>query len=400
MQTTLHPGPYISRRLTITINTLLERGRARQEGRGNDGKLKRGFLGMNFPQNPRACSSSAGVLGNHRDIDISDGDGDFNDSRYSSGGKAAGSNPNRARMAWLRYNGLLQEKWRVSNHGNIADPHLHENYVPMKLNNSEGHYLYDSSSHTGEVYYLTPTTNQRGISIGRIHSRHGQQALIQHMRWSLEQRRLGTVNRVLEESAPTKSPPGGFPIGPDAIGVVGKQFGRGLHRYNEHSHWHSSITLQTKLFTSPDNSSKPAVTHMEYVNRIRSQKVASMYSNPDYALGELKSIRLIARRPAAKVDLHDIFRELTYRARMEKRPSLFTAASTSEKVLTDRHNEELRSPPFMPPSDEAPLARFGLEESNADSKDQVVDGIGEVNKVWRDIKVRKYGPGGGVALRG
>lgn len=56
------------------------------------------------------------------------------------------------------------------------------------------------------VYYLTPTTNQRGISIGRIHSRQGQQAIMQHMRRSLEQRRLGSVNRVLEENAPTKSP--------------------------------------------------------------------------------------------------------------------------------------------------------------------------------------------------
>jgi len=40
---------------------------------------------------------------------------------------------------WPGYNGLLREKWRSSHHGNIADPHLHESYVPMGLNNSEGH---------------------------------------------------------------------------------------------------------------------------------------------------------------------------------------------------------------------------------------------------------------------
>lgn len=119
MKKALHPGPYISRRL-IAINALLERGRARQEGRGNDGKWKRAFLRMNFPRNHRARSSSAGLLGKDKDKGISDGDGDFNHSRYSSSGKAAGSNPNRARMAWLRYNSLLREKWRVSNHGNIS----------------------------------------------------------------------------------------------------------------------------------------------------------------------------------------------------------------------------------------------------------------------------------------
>ena len=164
MRTTLHPGPYISRRLKITINTLLERGRARQKGRGSDGKLKRGFLGMNFPQSPRARSSSGGVLGKDSDKGISDKGGDFKNSRYSSGGKAARSNPNRARMAWLRYNGLLREKWRVSNYGNIADSYLNENYVPMRLNNWEGHDLYDCSCHTREHACLLPYSDDQSTS--------------------------------------------------------------------------------------------------------------------------------------------------------------------------------------------------------------------------------------------
>ena len=90
---------------------------------------------MNSPQNPRARSFCGGVLGKDRDKGISDEDGNFKNSRYSSGGRAAGSNPNKARMAWLQYNGLLREKWRVSNYGNITDPYLNENYVPIKLNN-------------------------------------------------------------------------------------------------------------------------------------------------------------------------------------------------------------------------------------------------------------------------
>ena len=92
---------------------------------------------MNFPQNPRARSSSAGVLGKDKDKGKPDGDGDFNDSRYSSGERL----PDRTRIerGWPCYNGLLREKWRSYNHGNMADPHHHENYVPMEPNNSEGH---------------------------------------------------------------------------------------------------------------------------------------------------------------------------------------------------------------------------------------------------------------------
>jgi len=143
-----------------------------------------------------------------------------------------------------------------------------------------------------------------------------------------------------------------------------------------------------------------------------------MHYNPDHALGEIKAIRPSVRRPEAKVDLHDIFWELAYKVRMEKRSSLFTAASCSdgsvdsaqrklgfesdaaEKVLIDRGDEELRSSPFVPPPDEAPFARPGPGERDTSSEDEVADGVGEVYKVWREMKVGKYGPGGGVALRG
>ncbi|PUU72348.1 hypothetical protein B9Z19DRAFT_1137919 [Tuber borchii] len=103
-----------------------------------------------------------------------------------------------------------------------------------------------------------------------------------------------------------------------------------VHRYNKHLRQCSSRALQTKLFASPENSRKPAVTHGEYVNGIRSQKVASMYSNPDYALGEFNAIRPSAWRPEAKVNLLSISRELAYRSKMAKRFSQFAAASASD----------------------------------------------------------------------
>jgi len=189
----------------------------------------------------------------------------------------------------------------------------------------------------------------------------------------------------------------------------------GVDRYNEHSRWHSSPTLQTKLFTSPENSPKPAVTHGEYVYRIRSQKAASMYSNPDRALSEIKAIRTSARRAEGKADLHDISRELAYRARMKKRFSQSTvtsadsgfidgarrkfsfASDTTDEVLTCWRDEELRSSPFVSP-DEAPPARLGLEESDADGEGEAEEGMDEARKIWRDMKVRKYGSGGGGSI--
>jgi len=66
-----------------------------------DRKLKRGFLGMNFPQNARARSSSAGVLGKDR-VNVNPMGTEISMILGSPlPAKLPGSNPNRARMAWL-----------------------------------------------------------------------------------------------------------------------------------------------------------------------------------------------------------------------------------------------------------------------------------------------------------
>ena len=130
--------------------------------------------------------------------------------------------------------------------------------------------------------------------------------------------------------------------------------------------------------------------------------MGSVYPNPDRALSEIKAIRASVRRAEGKVDLHDISRELAYRARMEKRFLQTTTASASaglvdsaqrklsfagdatDEVLTCRRDEELRSSPFLSPPDEAPLAGFGLEESDADDGGEVEDSMDKAQKIWRE----------------
>ena len=49
----------------------------------------------------------------------------------------------------------------------------------------------------------------------------------------------------------------------------------------------------------------------------------------------------------------------------------------------------------MPPLDEVPFARLGFDESDINSEDEAEDGMDEAQKIWRDMKDRKYGSGGG-----
>jgi len=59
----------------------------------------------------------------------------------------------------------MERRWRqtgsVSNHGNVADPHLRESSVPMALDNSEGYEWHDSSSHIRENTFLLPYSDDR-----------------------------------------------------------------------------------------------------------------------------------------------------------------------------------------------------------------------------------------------
>ncbi|CUS14992.1 unnamed protein product [Tuber aestivum] len=188
-----------------------------------------------------------------------------------------------------------------------------------------------------------------------------------------------------------------------------------VHRYNEHSHWHSSPALKTQLLGSPENSPKRVITHREYVYRIRSLMAASMYSNPDRALSEIQGICAGVRKAEARVDVHDISRELAYRARMEKRFSQSITAVTSggcvghvptgrssrrnlsfasdatDEVLTYWRDGELLSSPLVRLSDEVPLVRLGLEEWDAEVEDGTEEDMDEAQKIWRDIKLKKYG---------
>jgi len=52
----------------------------------------------------------------------------------------------------------------------------------------------------------------------------------------------------------------------------------------------------------------------------------------------------------------------------------------------------------LAPADQGPIDRFDLEESDADSEGEAEDGMDEARKIWRDMKVRKYGSRGGGSI--
>jgi len=63
----------------------------------------------------------------------------------------------------------------------------------------------------------------------------------------------------------------------------------------------------------------------------------------------------------------------------------------------------LRCSPFVSLPDEAPLDRLGLDGSAADGEGEPEDGTDEMQKIWRDTKVRRLGstvPGVGGASCG
>ena len=106
--------------------------------------------------------------------------------------------------------------------------------------------------------------------------------------------------------------------------------------------------------------------------------------------------------------MHDIFREPAHKTRMVKRFSPTTSASASDRLMesarrklsfasdaTDKglaywRGEGLRPSPFVSPPDEAPYARLGFEEPDEDCKGEMEDVMDVGQKIWRDMKVRKY----------
>jgi len=151
--------------------------------------------------------------------------------------------------------------------------------------------------------------------------------------------------------------------------------------------------MRSRLLSSSGGSWKPAVTNVEQVYRIISQKVACMYSNSGSALSKIKAIATVPRAEG-NVDLDDISVELEHRARVQKQLSPSTVASASVgsmgselrkpsfpsdmagEFLTYWCKEELRSLAFLRACMER-LARSGLEESDAYGGGEVGDGINQ-----------------------
>ena len=82
-----------------------------------------------------------------------------------------------------------------------------------------------------------------------------------------------------------------------------------------------------------ENWPNPAVTHGEYVYRVRSQKVASVYSNSGCALSEIMVIHPSVLRAEGMSYLHNISRELAYRDCTVKRFSQATEGSASHRLV-------------------------------------------------------------------
>ena len=59
------------------------------------------------------------------------------------------------------------------------------------------------------------------------------------------------------------------------------------------------------------------------------------------------------------------------------------AGDATDEVLACWRDEELRSS-FLSPPDEAPLASFGLEESDADGGGKAEDSMDKAQKIWRE----------------
>jgi len=131
----------------------------------------------------------------------------------------------------------------------------------------------------------------------------------------------------------------------------------------------------------------------------------------------MKVISASVQRVEGKVDLHDISWELAYVARMIKLFSQTTAASASnglvdsagrklrfasdltDEILAYWSDEELRSSAFVPPPNEAPLDRCGLEESDIAGEGEAEGGMGDARNIRRDMKAREYGLGGRESIR-
>jgi len=187
-------NPYASRRLKNRPQCRSVKGG--QEGKGKDRESKRGFLGISFPLSPRDHSAAVGVLG--KDRDKSKHGGDFNDVGNLAGGKGAGSSPDGARIAWLHFNDLLQDRRRVSlTTANELIP------IFWKISSQYSPIIPKGRTHRrGFLFATLPYSHDQSTVHRRRKNKFLQQAASTGTKFDkparrrLEQRRLGIVNWV------------------------------------------------------------------------------------------------------------------------------------------------------------------------------------------------------------
>ena len=89
-------------------------------------------------------------------------------------------------------------------------------------------------------------------------------------------------------------------------------------RFVEDSVWRFSPDTG-KVNVDPDRSPTPAVTREEYVHQVYLQKVASIHSSPIRALRAVEGLSAVAPKGEISLDFNELWRELRYRAKVEKK---------------------------------------------------------------------------------
>ena len=89
-------------------------------------------------------------------------------------------------------------------------------------------------------------------------------------------------------------------------------------RFVEDSVWRFSLDTG-KVNVDPDRSPTPAVTREEYVHKVYLQKVASIHSSPIRALRAVEGLSAVAPKGEISLDFNELWRELRYRAKVEKK---------------------------------------------------------------------------------
>lgn len=206
-----------------------------------------------------------------------------------------------------------------------------------------------------------------------------------------------------------------------------------VHVKYSHSHYPVDVSMSTQKVTEvtrfvedsvwrfspetgldnidPDRSPTPAVTREEYVHKVHLQKVASIHSSPIRALRAVEGLSSVAPKGEVSFDFNELWRELRYRAKVEKKfnrtisddtertpraPRKVSTATTASSSCSSEAREywaggRLIEQPMTP----TPIFRRYPQSSDDSPLEIVAQEPGdEAAQIWRDMKLRRQGGDG------